>query len=208
MYFFLLHLSVADLLTAFLTLTPEIFIAGNESLESDLACKSVKFVQMIGPYLRWASVLFFTRLSRANVIRFCQWPESVFHPVFSAYTLVVMTIDRYQTIRFPIHYRIWKQANSNRKIILAWFVAVIFSLPRVKICTNNNNSVLFILHLSIVHSWCLINHVSHSFHQTIVFAVEGDDVDTETCSSNVIKGTFVIFSPFIKAACVTLKFDE
>lgn len=52
MYFFLLHLSVADLLTAFLTLTPEIFIAGNESLESDLACKSVKFVQMIGPYLR------------------------------------------------------------------------------------------------------------------------------------------------------------
>ncbi|XP_059085865.1 vasopressin V2 receptor-like [Tigriopus californicus] len=53
MYYFMLHLSSADILTALLTLLSELiwtftsphFYGGN------LVCKAVKFLQMIGPYL-------------------------------------------------------------------------------------------------------------------------------------------------------------
>lgn len=65
MYYFIIHLSVADLLTALLTLLPEIvwtatspyFYGGN------LTCKSVKFVQMLGPYLS-SYVLIMTAIDR------------------------------------------------------------------------------------------------------------------------------------------------
>ncbi|TRY80117.1 hypothetical protein TCAL_14821 [Tigriopus californicus] len=57
MYYFMLHLSSADILTALLTLLSELiwtftsphFYGGN------LVCKAVKFLQMIGPYLRFHS---------------------------------------------------------------------------------------------------------------------------------------------------------
>ena len=53
-YYFMLHLSFADVITAFLTLLPEFiwtmtlphFYGGN------IVCKTVKFLQMVGPYLR------------------------------------------------------------------------------------------------------------------------------------------------------------
>jgi hypothetical protein len=53
-YYFMFHLSIADVITAFLTMLPEFiwtltapyFHGGN------YVCKAVKFVQMIGPYLR------------------------------------------------------------------------------------------------------------------------------------------------------------
>ena len=53
-HYFMLHLSFADVITAFLTLLPEFiwtltspfFYGGN------FVCKAVKFMQMIGPYLR------------------------------------------------------------------------------------------------------------------------------------------------------------
>ena len=70
MYFFILHLSIADLLTAFLTVLPEFvfelftapkFYAGN------YGCKLVKYLFMVGPYL-------------------------------SSYTLVMTAVDRYQVI--------------------------------------------------------------------------------------------------------------
>ena len=67
MYFFILHLSIADILTAFLTLFPELiwtftypkFYGGN------FLCKAVKYLQSVGPYL-------------------------------SSYTLVMTAVDRYQ----------------------------------------------------------------------------------------------------------------
>lgn len=67
MYFFILHLSIADILTAFFTLLPEFawtltfpqFYGGNAM------CKIVKIFQSIGPYL-------------------------------SSYTLVMTAVDRYQ----------------------------------------------------------------------------------------------------------------
>ena len=58
-YYFMLHLSFADVITAFLTLLPEFiwtltlpnFYGGN------IVCKTVKFLQMVGPYLRYVSNL-------------------------------------------------------------------------------------------------------------------------------------------------------
>ena len=56
MYYFLLHLSVADALTALLTLLPELvwtleeekgFGGGNQ-----VACKVAKYLQVLAPYLR------------------------------------------------------------------------------------------------------------------------------------------------------------
>ena len=69
MYFFILHLSVADILTAFFTLLTELiwtftaprFYGGN------ILCKTLKFTQTLGPYL-------------------------------SSYTLVMTAFDRYQVI--------------------------------------------------------------------------------------------------------------
>lgn len=74
MYYFLLHLSVADALTALLTLAPELVWTLQQqqeveeeeggadaaspgrrwesSLGAEALCKSVKFFQMLAPYLR------------------------------------------------------------------------------------------------------------------------------------------------------------
>lgn len=54
MYYFLLNLSVADLLTAFLTLMPELIsaIMGESFYLGEIGCKLVKFLQMVVPYLR------------------------------------------------------------------------------------------------------------------------------------------------------------
>ncbi len=54
MYFFLFHLSVADALTAVTTLLPELTVtaARPEFYGGESACRVVKFVQMIAPYLR------------------------------------------------------------------------------------------------------------------------------------------------------------
>ena len=56
MYYFLVHLSIADLLTALLTLLPEIIWTATIDLYGGNAvCKITKFAQMIGPYLRYSS---------------------------------------------------------------------------------------------------------------------------------------------------------
>jgi len=65
MYYFILHLSLADLLTAFLTLLPEVvwtFTIPNFYGGSTL-CKMVKFGQMVGPYLS-SYVLIMTAVDR------------------------------------------------------------------------------------------------------------------------------------------------
>lgn len=84
MYYFILHLSLADLLTAFFTLIPEIawtytlpnFYGGN------IVCKGVKFLQLVGPYL-------------------------------SSYVLIMTAIDRYQAICHPLSNCTWTPKRSN-----------------------------------------------------------------------------------------------
>ena len=66
---FLVHLSVADLLTALLTLLPEIAwtLTSPLFLGGDLLCRTVKFLQMLGPYLS-AFLLCVTSVDRYRAI--------------------------------------------------------------------------------------------------------------------------------------------
>ena len=53
-YFFMFHLSIADEMTAFFTLLPEIVWSLTKEFHGgNIVCKSVKFLQMLGPYLRY-----------------------------------------------------------------------------------------------------------------------------------------------------------
>ena len=54
MYYFMLHLSVADILTALLTLLSELIwtFTSPEFYGGNAVCKVVKVLQMVGPYLR------------------------------------------------------------------------------------------------------------------------------------------------------------
>ena len=84
MYYFILQLSIADLLTAFLTLLPEViwtftlphFYGGM------VMCKIVKFTQMLGPYL-------------------------------SSYILIMTAVDRYQAICNPLGNCTWTPKRSQ-----------------------------------------------------------------------------------------------
>ena len=53
MHFFLLHLCVADISTALFTLLPEVIWSTTipEFHGGNISCKTVKFLQMLGPYL-------------------------------------------------------------------------------------------------------------------------------------------------------------
>ncbi len=90
MYFFILHLSIADLLTAFFTLLPEFgctltfpfFYAGN------IGCKIMKYLFMVGPYL-------------------------------SSYTLVMTAVDRYKVSEkiCPILFLIFPLSSFKKELL-------------------------------------------------------------------------------------------
>ena len=83
MFYFILHLSIADLLTAFLTLLPEVFwtLTLPEFYGGVVMCKFVKFGQMLGPYL-------------------------------SSYILIMTAVDRYQAICNPLGNCTWTPKRS------------------------------------------------------------------------------------------------
>lgn len=101
MYYFLLHLCVSDLTTAFLTVLPQLcwdatyrFAGGN------VTCKTVKFGQLLGPYL-------------------------------SSYVLVVMAVDRYQAICYPLSNCSWTPTKSKLLISFAWTVSLLCCVPQL-----------------------------------------------------------------------------
>ena len=64
MYYFIINLSLADLLTAVLTLVPEIaWTVTGEFHGANWMCKAVKFGQMVGPFLS-SYVLIMTAIDR------------------------------------------------------------------------------------------------------------------------------------------------
>lgn len=84
MFYFILHLSIADLLTAFLTLLPEVAwtLTYPNFYGGVFMCKFVKFTQMLGPYL-------------------------------SSYILIMTAVDRYQAICNPLGSCTWTPKRSQ-----------------------------------------------------------------------------------------------
>lgn len=101
MYFYIFHLSIADLVTAFFNVLPQFaweltyrFKGGN------LLCKGVKFGQILGPYL-------------------------------SSIILVLTAIDRYYAICQPLTHRTWPVRRARALVCIAWALALACCTPQV-----------------------------------------------------------------------------
>ncbi|KAH0819198.1 hypothetical protein MTP99_002025 [Tenebrio molitor] len=105
MYFFILHLSIADLITAFLSVLPQLawdityrFYGGF------FLCKVIKYGQTLGPYL-------------------------------SSYVLMATAVDRHQAICYPLTYCSWTSRRSKVMVYLAWITSLVFCIPQLTIFT-------------------------------------------------------------------------
>ncbi|CAG2111190.1 unnamed protein product [Medioppia subpectinata] len=103
MYYFLLHLIIADYLVALFNVLPQLaweithrFYGGNT------LCKVIKYLQILGPYL-------------------------------SSYVLVMTSIDRYQAICHPLTNCQWTPARSQLMISFAWIISLLFCVPQILI---------------------------------------------------------------------------
>lgn len=101
MFYFILHLSVADMVTAFFSVLPQLvwkvtfrFQGGN------VLCKVVKFGQPLGVYL-------------------------------SSYVLTATALDRYRAICHPLTYCSWSSSRARAMVMAAWGMSLLFCLPQV-----------------------------------------------------------------------------
>lgn len=101
MYFFILHLSIADLVTAFLSTLPQLGWDITYRFNGGfILCKIVKYCQTLGPYL-------------------------------SSYILMATAIDRHQAICYPLTYCSWTSRRSKVMVWLAWATSLAFCIPQV-----------------------------------------------------------------------------
>ncbi|ODM96185.1 [Arg8]-vasotocin receptor [Orchesella cincta] len=100
MYYFILHLSVADLITAFFNVLTQLFWEITYRFQGgNVLCKFVKYTQILGPYS-------------------------------SSYVLVMTALDRYQAICYPLSNCTWTARRSKVMLGLAWAISLLFSAPQ------------------------------------------------------------------------------
>lgn len=104
MYFFLVHLCIADLTTGFFNVLPQLAWEGaGKFYGGNVLCKAVKFLQMLGPYL-------------------------------SSYILVMTSIDRYQAICHPLAHSASKTTSRSRWMVFsAWCLSLFYCSPQLAI---------------------------------------------------------------------------
>lgn len=121
-YFFILHLSIADLLTALLNVLPQLaweitfryihvpcnpkheyldnFLHCRRFQGGPILCKLVKFGQPLGPYL-------------------------------SSYVLTATALDRYQAVCHPLTYCSVTSRRSRLMVYIAWGLSLALCIPQV-----------------------------------------------------------------------------
>ncbi|KAH9426433.1 hypothetical protein DERP_011002, partial [Dermatophagoides pteronyssinus] len=121
MYFFLAHLSIADLVTGFFNVLPQLgweiarrFYGGN------ILCKMIKFLQILGPYLS-SYVLVMTAIDRYQAI--CHpLSNSLAHTRRSLIKKISATSDDYECwATFPEPYM--------TKMYVTWYTVSVFIVP-------------------------------------------------------------------------------
>lgn len=101
MYYFILHLSVADLITAFFNVLTQLFWEITYRFQGgNFLCKFVKYTQILGPYS-------------------------------SSYVLVMTALDRYQAICFPLSNCTWTARRSKFMLGVAWAVSLLCCVPQI-----------------------------------------------------------------------------
>ncbi|CAF4237531.1 unnamed protein product [Rotaria sp. Silwood2] len=101
MAFFILHLTIADLLVAFFSVLP-MFIWKSTStfFGGDFVCRLMAFLMLTSTYI-------------------------------SVYTLVVMTIDRYQAIVHPLTTYTWTPRAGLYHMIAVWCLSIFLASPQL-----------------------------------------------------------------------------
>lgn len=101
MYFFILHLCVADLTCALLNVLPQLCWKVTYRFHGGpVLCKLVKYGQTSGPYL-------------------------------SSYVLVATALDRYHAICEPLTYSAWTERYSALTVAAAWALTLLLCVPQV-----------------------------------------------------------------------------
>ncbi|XP_063977589.1 isotocin receptor-like isoform X1 [Diachasmimorpha longicaudata] len=102
MYFFIMHLSIADLMTGVLNVLPQLVwdITGGRFQGGAILCKIVKFGQPLGHYA-------------------------------STYILIAGAIDRYHAICYPFHYCRTTHRQAKVMVYVAWSISMALCIPQI-----------------------------------------------------------------------------
>ena len=63
--------------------------------------------------------------SSCKIVKFVQ----MFGPYLSSYVLVMIAMDRFQAICYPMNHYFWQPSRSKQKIITAWILAFCLGIP-------------------------------------------------------------------------------
>lgn len=110
MAFFILYLTIADLLVAFFSVLPMLIWKTTPTFFGEnFLCRSVTFLMLTSTYI-------------------------------SVYTLVVMAIDRYQAIVHPLSTYTWTSRTGLFHMIIVWCASIILALPQLVIFRSVSDS--------------------------------------------------------------------